>query len=180
MDRWRRGSLWIVVLGLALVVGASAQTAIPNLSGTTFAGAKVRLPDALAGKAGVLVVGFSQGSRDEVTVWGKRLAEDYFDSPAVVFYAMPVLAGAPGFMRGFIAGRIKAAVSERGRVHFLPIYEDEAGWRAACAYSPTHADDAYVLLVDSSGQVVWKTQGPASDAVYEALRGKLEALRKGR
>ncbi len=168
-----------VVLTLVLAGGARAQT-IPSLSGTTFAGAKVKLPDALAGKVGVLVVGFSQGSREAVTVWGKRLAADYFDSPAVAYYEMPVLAGAPGFMRGFIAGRIKAEVSDRGKVHFLPVYEDERSWRKVCAYSSAHADDAYVLLVDGSGQVVWKTQGPASDAAYEAVRAKVDALRKGR
>jgi hypothetical protein len=148
---------------------------IPAIHGTTFSDAKVDLPEDLRGKVGVLVLGFSQGSRDGVTVWGKRLAADYYDSPTVAYYEMPCLASVPKFMRGFVEGRIKASVSDRGRPHFLPLTEDEPSWRALAHY--TAPDAAYILLVDGTGTVRWQTQGPPTDTTYAALQQQITALR---
>ena len=70
-----------------------APVAIPAMRGTTFTGEAVALPDALYGKVGVLIVGFSQGSRREVADWGHKLADDA-ERPVETgsYYEMPVLA----------------------------------------------------------------------------------------
>jgi hypothetical protein len=159
---------------VTLAATSEATPRIPAVHGTTFSDAKVDLPEALHGKLGILVLSFSQGSRDGVTVWGKKLAADFYDSPTVVYYEMPCLASVPKFMRGFVEGRIKASVSDRGRPHFLPILDDEAAWRALVHYGAP--DDAYILVVDGAGTVRWQTQGPPTDATYAALRRQLAAI----
>ena len=167
-----------VAVGLSLLTIAAfadpTQTRIPAVHGTTFSNAHVDLPDALYGKVGILVVGFSQGSRGAVTVWGKKLASDYYDSPNVLYYEMPVLASVPKLLRGFVEGRIKSAVSDRGRPHFLPLTDDEAQWRELTHYSAP--DDPYILLVDSLGNVRWQTQGPLTDSIYAVLKQTVESL----
>ena len=154
---------------------ARAEAHIPAVHGTTFSNTRVDLPEALHGKVAILVVGFSQGSRDAVTVWGKKLATDYYDSPDILYYEMPMLASVPKFMRGFVEGRIKSAVSDRGKPHFLPITDDEPEWRSLAHYSAP--DDPYVLLVDSQGAIRWQTQGTPTDATYATLKQQVEALR---
>jgi hypothetical protein len=166
---------WRLLVGLTLGLGTATAQVIPPVHGATFSGSPVDLPADLRGKVGVLVIGFSQGSRGDVTVWGKRLAEDYYDSPAVLYYEMPVLASVPKLMRGFVTGRIKAEVSDRGKTHFLPLDDHEPEWRTLTHYAVP--DDAYVLLVDSSGVIRWQEHGPATDAAYAALRQQVEALR---
>jgi len=153
----------------------NGQARIPAVQGTALSGEPVSLPDALKGKLGVLVLGFSQGSRDAVTVWGKRLSADYRDSPTVAYYEMPVLAGAPKLLRGMIARSMKGSVPEREQPRFVPIVDSEPAWRAVAHYSK--ADDPYVILVDSQGAVLWQTEGAASDAVYAELQRKLESVR---
>ena len=168
--------LAVTALALSLIASAGlSEPRIPAVHGTTFSDAKVDLPEDLNGKVGILVVGFSQGSRDAVTVWGRKLATDYYDSPGVLYYEMPMLASVPRFMRGFVQGRIKASVSDRGKPHFLPLTEDEATWRALTHYSAP--DDPYILLVDGKGTIRWQTQGPPSDATYAALKQQVDALR---
>jgi hypothetical protein len=93
----------------------------------------------------------------------------------VAYYEMPVLASVPKLLRGFVEGRIKASVSDRGRVHFLPVMEDEPAWRTIAHYSK--ADDPYVLVVDEYGAVRWQTQGGPTDASYTALKEQVEAVR---
>ncbi|WP_263383161.1 TlpA family protein disulfide reductase [Granulicella arctica] len=163
---------------LLLLAGLSHSPAtsqiIPEVHGTTLSGTPVDLPAALKGKVGILVIGFSQGSRDAVTVWGKKLAADYYDSPRVLYYEMPVLASVPRLMRGFVTSRIKAAVSDRGKSHFIPLTEDEPVWRSLVHYKAP--DDPYLLLVDAQGTVRWQTQGQASDVTYAAMKQQVDQL----
>jgi hypothetical protein len=174
---------WQVALGAALwsMLPAQAQQApgrVPAAHGTTLAGNAVALPDALKGKVGVLVVGFSKASQTEVAGWGRRLAADYEQSAGVVYFEAPMLAGAPKMLRGMIVHQMKSTVPEAERPHFLPLMEDEARWRAVAHYAK--ADDAYVLLVDGEGNVRWQTEGDVTDAAYGNLKQALDGLSPGR
>ncbi len=145
---------------------------VPALHGAVLTGAPADLPASLAGKRGVLVLGFSQASRDEVAAWGRRLAGDYRDSPAVVYYEMPVLAAVPKLLRGWVARKVSEGVPDRARSHCVLVMDHEADWKAAAGF--THDEDAYVLLVDSSGTVLWRTEGQADDTHYADLKRHLE------
>lgn len=171
----RLSALHFGLFVLASIASASpTETRIPPVQGTTFSNARVNLPEDLNGKVGILVIGFSQGSRDAITDWGKKLADDYFDSPHVVFYEMPVLASVPKMMRGFVTGRIKASVSERGKVHFLPLLDNEMSWRALTHYNKP--DDPYIVLIDGSGRVRWQSQGPPTADTYGILKHQVAAI----
>jgi hypothetical protein len=161
---------------LMVLLGGCAwgQVTLPALHGTTLSGETVDLPQAAKGKVGVLVLGFSQGSREQVTAWGKRLSADFRDSNAVLYYEMPILAGIPKLLRGMVVKKIAADVPDRARARFLPIYDHEADLRKLAGYEK--GDDAYTLLLDASGAVVWKGQGAPSDATYAEMKRRIGAL----
>jgi hypothetical protein len=164
-----------IALGLAIPSGrAPAQTAIPRSQGTTLAGTAVALPDALKGKAGVLLLGFSHASQGQVASWGRLLAADFGQSGDVAFFELPMLAGAPKMLRGMIVKSMDKSVPEVEKPHFLPMMEDEPAWRAVARYDKP--DDAYVLLVDGTGAVRWQTEGTATDAAYRGLKKNLAEL----
>jgi ATP10 protein len=173
-----RGFVLAMLLGaMCAISGGQTGVKIPEVKGTSFTDEAVNLPEMLRGKVGVLVVGFSQGSRDAVTGWGKRLAADYRESPTVVYYEMPVLAGVPRMIRGYVVGKIKASVSDRAKPRFVPVMNHEAEWRATANYKS--GDDAYVLVVDEGGVVRWQTRGSVTDAAYGAVKEQVETLRAG-
>jgi ATP10 protein len=153
----------------------AAEVHVPALQATSFAEQTVKLPEVLQGKVGVLVLGFTHASQDAVTGWGKRLGVDYHDSPDVQYFEMPVLAAVPKMVRGMVIGKIKGSVPEPAKAHFVPILENEAGWRAVASYKS--GDDAYVLLVDGQGVVQWQTHDAVSDAAYGRLKEQIERLR---
>jgi hypothetical protein len=169
----------LALLSATLLLGSTVVAPadrIPPFRGESFSGATVTLPADLHGHVGILVLGFSQSSREAVTLWGTRLAHE---SPAaaaaaISYYEIPVLASVPRVLRGFVAGRIRADVAEAARPHFVPLLDHVAVWRALAHYSAP--DDAYILLVDGQGTVRWQTQGPPTDATYTALRQQLAAL----
>jgi hypothetical protein len=162
-------------IGLGVLAGyAQAQTpgaAIPASRGTTLTGIPVALPDAVKGKVGVLVVGFTKDSKAAMRAWGKRLAADYPATGGVVFYEVPVLASAPSLARVTIEEEMKMSMPAAERAHFLPLTQNEAGWLAVTHY--VKGDDAYVLLIGGDGVVRWQTQAAVSDANYAELKGKI-------
>jgi hypothetical protein len=66
------------------------------------------------------------------------------------------------------------AVPAAERPHFLPLTEDDKPWRAVAHYDKP--DDAYLLLVDGEGAVLWETQGEATDLAYTNLKKKLDGM----
>ena len=146
---------------------------IPAAHGATLSGAAVALPDALKGTVGVLVLGFSHGSQEQVANWGRLLAAQYGQSPQVRYFEVPMLAGAPKMLRGMIVKSMGKGVPAMQRSHFLPI-EDDRPWRSIAHYDK--ADDAYVLVVEGDGVVRWQTQGDATDATWGNLKQRLDQL----
>ncbi len=164
----------LMLMGTSCAAQAQANGPIPPLRGTVLTGEKVELPAGLKGKVGVLVVGFSQASRDEATAWGRRLAADYRDSNAVVYYEMPVLESVPKLLRGWVLKKIGDSVPDRAKPRFLPVVDHEKEWKTAAGYKS--ADDAYVLVVDGSGIVRETFAGAASDDKYAQVKRQVELM----
>ena len=148
---------------------------IPAVHAPSFSNEMVNLPEGLKGRVGVLVVGFSRGSRENTTAWGKRLAADYRESPGVLYYEMPVLASVPKMIRGFVINQIRSSVPEQERPRFVVLLENETAWQILVGYK--NAEDAYVVVVDGQGVVRWQTHGAATDAAYGAMKQEIEGLK---
>lgn len=175
-------SLALATLALAVSFPASAQTAaappatIPPSRGVTLSNAAVTLPDAVKGKVGVLIVGFTRPSQKQLQLWAKRLAADYPPSAGVAYFEIPILASAPKLMRGIIEGQMKISVTTtEEQSHFLPLLDNEQAWIAVTHYSKP--DDAYVLLIDGTGVVHWQTSGPVTDANFAELKKNIAQLK---
>jgi hypothetical protein len=147
---------------------------IPATHATTLAGTAVVLPDAMKDKVSVVVVGFSHASQEQVGSWGRLLAADYSDSHAVGYFELAMLAGAPKMLRRMILKQMTSSVPYPERPHFLPVMEGEPAWRAVAHYNKP--DDAYVLIVDGAGGVLWQTEGEATDAAWAELKKNLAGL----
>ena len=169
-------SLRVHTLSLLLVLAAvrPGETPLPASHAHLLNGTAVEFPADLHGKSAVLVLGFSQGARDEVTAWARRLAPDLRDSPTATYYEMAELESVPRLLRGWVTKRIKSSVPDRAQSHFVTLTDHEQDWRDAANYSAP--DAAYILLVDKRGEVRWRSSGAASDSAYAELTARLHTL----
>ncbi|HKO18426.1 MAG TPA: hypothetical protein VJU82_06035, partial [Acidobacteriaceae bacterium] len=71
-----------------------------------------------------------------------------------------------------IIKRMGSSVPFNERAHFIPVLEGEPAWRAVAHYDKP--DDAYVLLVDSKGLVLWQAEGDATNAAYSLFKQEVE------
>ena len=158
---------WIGLAALSIHAQVPADQ-IPPVHATALTGEKIDLPSGLNGRVGVLVIGFSQGSRDAVAGWGKRLAGEYRASTTVIYYEMPLLESVPGLLRGYVVRKIGESIPDAGKSRFVPVLDHEKDWKRLTGYKG--GDAAYVVVVESSGAVRCKLQGPASDANFAELK----------
>jgi hypothetical protein len=164
---------------LILASASACAQQLPALDGTALSGDRVMFPDALRGHASVLIVSFSQSARDNVTAWYRRVNSDFKSSPAVLYYEMPMLGGAPGFLRGAIVKKIKQDVAAPAQPHFVPVLDHEDQWKTVCGWSKQLPEDhTYILLVDGTGQVRFHAEYAApTDQSYADLKQRLLALK---
>lgn len=167
----------VICLALLIAGSAAAQIArIPATHGTSFGGTTVNLPGELRGKVGVLVVGFSKSSGDVCKVWGQHLAASYENSHDVMYYQLPELESVPKLVRGMVLRSMKSSVPQSDQAHFMPIFSDEMAWKSVARFG--NPDDAYVMVVDGDGKVLWQTSGRFTAAGFNTLKEQVEALRK--
>lgn len=152
---------------------ASSQDAmhIPVTHGTTLAGTQLTLPDALKAKLNIVIIGFDHASQEQIGSWGRLIAADYGKSADVNYFELAMLASAPRMLRGMMVRRLGSSVPFEERDHYIPLLEGEPAWRAVAHYDKP--DDAYVLLVDSKGTVLWQTEGEPTNAAYGAFKARV-------
>jgi hypothetical protein len=138
---------------------AGADVRIPPLVGETLAGQHIRLPADISQPTAILIVGFTRKAADQAEKWGMEVAK----LPAcdkkqpIEWYEMPVLSSVPRLIRPLVIRAIRSELAPELRSHFLPIYTDEASWKAAMDFSVR--DDAYIAVVGGKGNIRFRLHG---------------------
>ncbi|HEV2398117.1 MAG TPA: hypothetical protein VGS27_14320 [Candidatus Sulfotelmatobacter sp.] len=149
---------------------------LPAIEGESLAGGKVTLPEAARGKIAVLILGFTKASKEPTSAWANKL---YGERPSagLQIYQLPILEDVPGFIRGIVISSMKKGVPEDRRDHFVPIVKHEAALKKLVSYK--EPDDAYLIVLDVSGEVAFQIHGPSSDVAYRELSSKVQSLLNG-
>jgi hypothetical protein len=157
-----------------LLVSARGEP-LPKTASESLAGQQIMLPDALKGRPAVVIVGFSKSSQNRVKEWDSQARKELGEAFDV--YQVAVLEDAPRFVRGMITHAMKGATPADRQDHFLIVVRGEAELKKAAVFA--ESDDAYVLLLDDTGDVRWRTHGAVSDAALRALHEQVEKLKRG-
>ncbi len=153
-----RRSLFCSVLLLA-ACALAAQT-LPRTAGETLSGKPIMLAQATQGHPAILVAGFSHEGGQRCTPWMQAIQKD----PAlagVPVYEIAMLAKVPSLLRGTIKGMIRKGVPPAQQDRFVVLLKDEEQWRSF--FRVSDENDAYVVLLDSAGKVLWSGHGSPQD-----------------
>ncbi|HEY2019277.1 MAG TPA: hypothetical protein VGH38_37475 [Bryobacteraceae bacterium] len=159
---------------LCLVCAGLAAQTLPKIPAENLAGEKVELPTIAAGKAAILVVGFTHASQSQTKAWSARLAQEFPEQSGVAVYSLAVLEDVPKLVRGMAVHGIKSGVPNAQRQRFLLVYHNEAELKRAAAFD--RPDDAYLLLLDPAGAVRWSFHGAVSDSAIAEVQKQVHAL----
>jgi hypothetical protein len=142
---------------------------LPRFEAQNLSGTKLVFPDALEGKGAVFVVGFSRKSQEQTKIWSKRIAEE-FRRTGKSYFQVAVLQSVPRLLRGVVVSGIRRGVPESQHDKFLVVYQEEDEWKNLVGY--TAPDDAYVLVVDGVGRIVWKTHAVFTETEFGRLKSE--------
>jgi hypothetical protein len=162
------------LLSTVLLSVATAAQNLPQIKAETLSGKQVVLPDAAYGKVALLIVGFTRKSGTATRAWGERLAKDYASDARLVTYQLAVLEDVPRFIRGFVTRGIRNSVPKERHDNFVLLFQDEKAWKAFVGFAGP--DEAYLLLLDPSGNLARRTHGVFSEVEYHALREHVDRL----
>jgi hypothetical protein len=154
-----------------IFAGRSGAQSIPPVNGKALDDSQVVLPKTRSSQLLILVLGFSHKSGDNCTPWDKRLAAEFHSDARVEYYQIPVLAGAPSFVRPMIVKGMRKGIPTSEQPRFVPVYDHEAEWKKLVNFS--EPDDPYVVLARPDGSVIWQTHGLLSETLYSELKNAI-------
>ena len=130
----------------------------PNVSGVDLMRHRVVLPEDLGGDLNLLLVAFQQWHQELVNTWIPFAEELERTRDGVRYYELPTIQSLNVLSRTFINEGMRAGIRDQDtRARTITLYLDKTAFRSALEMD--NEDTIYALLLDGSGQVLWKAQG---------------------
>src|SRR4051812_43001707 len=144
---------WVVFCSAAF-----AADAFPHINGQTFGERAAVLPDVFKGKPTILVITFTRAAQEQARVWTEKLKQK---SLSVATYQVLELEDVPRLMRGFVRGSIRRGIPKEQLDSFVLLFEGQDALKKAVGFGADK--DAYVVLLDANGNILWKEHGAVDD-----------------
>jgi len=160
----------LLIVGLAAAAPSPALVPgdlMPPLRGEFLSGRKAVLPDAARGHVALVALGFTYESRFAVEAWIARFRQDFGADSSFTFFEVPVLGGMARMARPFIDGGMRRGTPRALHENVITVYGRANEWKLRLGFR--EADDAYLLLLDRSGRVVWRHAGPFREEDHALL-----------
>jgi len=151
-----------------LYASAHAADAFPHLTGQTFGERAVAIPDAFKGKPTVLVITFTRAAQEQARAWTDKVKQK---SIGAQNYQVLELEDVPRLFRGFVRGSIRKSIPKESQDSFILLFEGEDALKKAVGFQVS--DDAYVLLLDANGNIVWREHGAVDEKKVDVLQKQL-------
>ena len=87
---------------------------------------------------------------------------------SIDYYELADFEGVPSFVMNFILHGMRRKISTDEHAHFVPLYSGEAEWKKLVAHSSP--EDAYLVVADAAGHVLWQQHCPLNGAKYSELQ----------
>ena len=157
---------------LMAALPARADGPFPALSFDDLNGDPHSLPGGLPGDPTIVFIAYKRNQQPAVNTWINALGLD--PSRGAEFVELPVVGSSARMMRSFIDNGMRSGIVDRDlRARTITIYENASVVNRPLGFSGRN--QIRVLIVKQSGEVLWSTSGPASDAKVAELQAVFTA-----
>jgi hypothetical protein len=130
----------------------------PTVKGENLSGRHMLLPRDFEGNLNIVVVAFYREQQLLVNSWLPAIQELQRKYPEIHMYELPTISKGYVLMKWIIDNGMRSGIKDtKTRDHTITLYTDTKKFRKELEL-PTD-ETIYVMLVDSSGAVRWKTGG---------------------
>ena len=147
----------------------------PIVKATSLTNKSYQLPLDLEGELNLVIVAFKRWQQDWVDTWIPSLQRLSFAHKQMRVYEMPTMSRFNGLYRFMIDNGMRAGIPDNAvRAATLCAYIDLAPF-AQVLRLPSY-DSIYLLLLDRSGEILWRGQGPYDQAQWAELTATVEQV----
>ena len=144
---------------------------LPVIQGETLAGKSQELPSGTE-KISFIVFSFTKKGGSFARKWVERFDKEFGSNPNGKSYSVMFLEGVPRLLRGMVSSGIKKGIPKSKHSQALLIYKDEKLWKERL--DALKEDDAYLVLLDSSGTILWLHSGQFSENHFSELKAEVQ------
>ena len=149
---------------------------LPALKGQFLTGRDALLPQAASGRVALVAIGFTYQSRFPVEAWAEWYRTAIGSRTDLMFFEVPVIGGLAKLGRWFIDRGMRNGTPPALHERVITVYGGTDDWKQRLAFSPDHADDAYLVVLDGEGVVRWLNHGVFEQSRAVELRGVLTSI----
>jgi lysophospholipase L1-like esterase len=145
----------------------------PPLSAETLERRSVSLPGDFAADRSLLLVAFQHKQRALVDSWDRRAEEFRAAAPGLAVFEIPTIGKMSRMTRWFITSGMRRGIPDAAaRDHTITLFIDKAPFKRALKIEDENT--IYALVVNRSGEVLWRASGAYEDAKGKSLRDFLQ------
>lgn len=153
----------------------AATLMFPTLRGENLEGRAFTLPRDLEGEAILLLVAFKREQQAEINTWFSAADTLEKRCDGFRYYEIPTISRGYRWMRFIIDGGMRSGIEDlEQRRRTITVYTDTEAFRDSLGIEGP--DAIHALLLDSSGHVRWRAEGPLLGARADTLRAAVRAL----
>jgi len=166
--------IWRLAPNKSMLEITRQEVHFPTVSGFNLNRQEFTFPQDLAGELNILFVPFLQRQQSVVNTWIPFVQQTEAVYPSVVYYELPTIDEMPSLSRMFVNEGMRAGIpDETARERTVTLYIDTSEFMKATDIPGK--DEVHVLLVNRSGDILWRTTGRFDETKGETLLGAIEA-----
>ena len=167
------GLLWRQAPNQSLLKVSRDGVHFPTVSGFNLNRQESTFPQDLSGELNILFVPFLQRQQLVVNTWIPFAQETEAAFPGVIYYELPTIDEMPTLSRMFVNEGMRAGIpDETARERTVTLYIDTRKFMDATDIPGK--DEVHVLLVNRSGDILWRTTGRFDETKGEELLNAIQ------
>lgn len=153
---------------------APLSAKLPALTTYSLDKTKVNLPSDLEGKVNLLLISFESEQSKDIDTWMPTAEALQHMNFLFRYYRMPVSGEENFIFRWWDTSSLRSVETDPLTWHWIiPLYTNKADFRHAL--NIPNEKEIVLVLVDKTGQVLWKTSGPMTSDKKAALTNAVAA-----
>jgi hypothetical protein len=141
----------------------------PELKASNLEKREFTLPQDFEGERNLVLIAFEREQQKDLDTWLREMKRFQEIDPGFAYYELPTISRLNAFSRWFIDSGMRRGIpdkSARGRT--ITLYLDKNPFKEALGINSEK--QVYALLVDKSGNILWRTEGTFDEQKAESLR----------
>lgn len=153
----------------------AASLLFPVVQGENLSGRQMTLPKDFEGKANIVIIAFQREQQLSVNSWLPAIQELEKKHSDIHFYELPTISTGYKLIKWIIDNGMRSGIKDlKTRDHTITLFTDTKKFRKELDLSTD--ETIYVLLVDSSGAVRWKTSGSMTPTSAASMNSAIDEL----